>query len=57
MFYEYLVVFVIVGAAAWFVGKKLWKQTQGGGCGDCHCASDNSFSRKIIRLEANIKKK
>ncbi len=57
MFYEYLVVFVIVGVAAWFVGKKLWKQTQGNGCEDCNCAGNNSFSRKIIQLEANNKKK
>jgi hypothetical protein len=35
---DYIVIFGIVGVAAFFVGRRLWREAKTGHCADCNCS-------------------
>ncbi len=35
---DYIVIFAIVGVAAFFVGRRLWREAKSGHCTDCNCS-------------------
>jgi hypothetical protein len=48
---EYIIVFVIVGAAAVYVGRRLWFQIRGRGCEDCSCPEKEKQISRLIQIE------
>jgi len=40
---EYIVVFIVVGVAGYFVGRHLWREAKTGQCANCDCSSKNSI--------------
>jgi hypothetical protein len=41
---DYIVIFTIVGVAAFFVGRHLWREAKSGQCANCDCASKHEAS-------------
>lgn len=51
--FEYVVVFVIVTAAAVYAAIKLRRQAKGRGCESCNCPEKGSQNGDLIQLESN----
>ena len=48
--FEYIVVFVIVAAAAIYAAGKLRRQVKGRGCEGCNCPEKGSQNGNLIQL-------
>ena len=53
---EYIVIFSIVAVAAWFVGKRLWREAQGSGCSGCN-RRQGSMPDRLIQIKPIDRKK
>ena len=51
--FEYIVVFVIVAAAAIYAAIKLRRQAKGRGCESCNCPEKGSQTGNLIQLESH----
>ncbi|MEE9441737.1 MAG: FeoB-associated Cys-rich membrane protein [candidate division Zixibacteria bacterium] len=49
--FELIIVTVVVIAAAWYVGKTLWKESKGQGCAGCNCTSQGKKLHKFVRIK------
>ncbi len=54
--FEYLVVFIVVGVAAFYVIRTLWKESEGQGCVGCNCAAKGEKSSELVQIKT-IKRK
>jgi hypothetical protein len=50
---EYIVVFVIVAAAAVYAAGKLWRQAGGRSCENCNCPEKGSQNGNLTQLESH----
>jgi hypothetical protein len=48
--FEYAVIFMVVGAAAWFVGRTLWREARQGQCSHCYCKDKKALQATLIQL-------
>jgi hypothetical protein len=53
---EYIVVFIIVVLAVWFVGKRLWRDSSGFACDGCNCCARRGETDGISRTQPSNKK-
>lgn len=48
---EKIVVFAVVGIAAWYVTRRIMRQSRGRGCGDCNCAAEGRKAETLVRIK------
>lgn len=48
---EYIVVLCVVGAAAFYAGRNLWREAQGKGCEECSCPEKKRSASKLIQID------
>lgn len=48
---EYIIVFIIVGTAAVYVGRTLWKEGKGDGCVGCNCAAKGNKANNLVQIK------
>jgi len=48
---EYVIIAVVVLAAAFFTGRYLWRETKEGQCAHCNCASKNGARKELVQID------
>lgn len=48
---EYIIVFAIVGVAGFYVVRTLWKESKGGGCVGCNCATKGKKGNDLVQIK------
>ncbi len=54
---EYIVVFIIVALAVWFVGKRVWQDSSGFACDGCGCCARRRETDRISHIRPANKKR
>ncbi len=54
--FEYLLVFIVVALAFWYVAQTLWKESKGNGCAGCKCTTQGNKAIDLIQIKT-VKKK
>lgn len=48
---EYIIVLVVVGIAAVYAGRHLWRESQGKGCENCNCPEKRNVSGRLTQID------
>ncbi len=48
---EFIIVLLVVGVAAVYAGRNLWRETQGKGCENCNCPEKRQSANRLTQID------